>query len=218
MITFDASLRLGDFVLEARFESDSPVTALFGASGAGKTTIVNLFAGLLRPDRGEISAGGRLLTSTSLGLFVPVHKRRAGLVYQDAQLFPHMTVAQNLGFGSWFNKRYESEVPRQAVIAALGLAPLLRRRPARLSGGERQRVALGRALLSAPRLLLLDEPLSGLDQARKGEILNLIARIRDEFRIPIIYVSHAASEVERLAAQVIEIENGRVVGGRRAKP
>jgi len=217
MIAFDASLRLGDFVLEAQFESDSPVTALFGPSGAGKTTIVNLIAGLLKPDRGEISAGGRLLTSTSKGIFVPVHQRRAGLVYQDAQLFPHMSVEQNLGFGGWFNKRHKSEVPRDAVIAALGLAPLLWRRPARLSGGERQRVALGRALLSAPRLLLLDEPLSGLDEARKGEILLLIARIRDEFKVPIVYVSHAAAEVERLAARVVEIENGRVVTVRRAK-
>ena len=210
-ISFDCQLTRGTFSFEAAFETDGGITALFGPSGSGKSTALFLIAGLLRPDRGRIAIGPRVLTDTAEGVFVPRHKRRAGLVFQDAQLFPHMSVAHNLKFGRWFAPRNSATVPFDAVIETLGIAPLLQRRPPGLSGGERQRVALARALLAGPDVLLMDEPLAGLDRDRRLEIMPLIERMRDEFKIPIIYVTHAADEVMRLAARVVLVEAGRVV-------
>ena len=216
MIRFAADHRMGagegGFRLEARFESTAAVTALFGASGAGKTTAMRMIAGLIRPDRGRIEVDGQVLVDTERGVFLPPRRRRIGLVFQDALLFPHMSVRANLMFGRWFAPRDSRPVPFEPVVATLGIGSLLGRRPASLSGGERQRVAIGRALLSSPRLLLMDEPLAALDRPRKLEILPLIERLRDEFAIPIVYVSHAVEEVARLAGHVVVLDRGRIAG------
>jgi molybdate transport system ATP-binding protein len=197
-------------MLDVDFTAGPGITVLLGHSGAGKTTVLNLVAGLQRPDRGRIEANGDVLVDTATRTFVPPHRRRIGLVFQDAQLFPHLTVDQNLSFGRWFARGRPLSLPRDQVVACLGLQDLLSRRPSRLSGGEKQRVSLGRALLSSPRLLLMDEPLSGLDQARRDEILPLIERVRDEFGIPILYVTHARDEARRLADTVLVLERGRL--------
>lgn len=211
MISVDVKLARPTFDLSVAFSGAERIIALFGPSGSGKTTLLHLIAGLERGGTGRIAFGGNVFMDTSAGVFVPSHKRRAGLVFQDAQLFPHISVKQNLWFGRMFTPKDIAErVPPDAVIETLGIAPLLTRRPLSLSGGEKQRVALARALIASPRLLLMDEPLSSLDDARKEEILTLIERVRDEFAVPILYVSHARSEVERLADKVVRLEAGRV--------
>ena len=201
MIRVDVALKLGAFDLDVKFENDTGVLALFGRSGSGKSVTINLISGIARPDRGTITLDGRVLVDTEAGVFVPKHHRRVGLVFQDAQLFPHFSVRQNLLFGRWFAPKSDRAIAFEPVVDTLGLGHLLDRRPARLSGGEKQRVAIGRALLSSPRILLFDEPLASLDEERKQEILPLIERLRDEFAIPIVYVSHAVEEVARLAAR-----------------
>jgi len=210
MIAFKARLARVNFVLDAAFESDAPITALFGPSGSGKTTILNLIAGLARPDSGRICLDDRVLVDVQEGVFVPKHLRRVGYVFQDAQLFPHMTVAQNLRFGRYFATRDRREIDEANVVDTLGIGGLMDARPPRLSGGERQRVALARALLAVPQLLLMDEPLAGLDDERKAEVLPLIARVAAEFATPIVYVTHSVAEVAGLAARVIMLRNGRV--------
>src|SRR5579885_2281097 len=204
---------LGGFTLDIAFSSGGGVTALFGRSGAGKTSVVHAIAGLLRPRRGRIAINGAVLVDTENRIFVPAHKRRIGYVFQEGRLFPHLTVRQNLLFGSWFAARATNAASRARfddVTALLGIDHLLARRPRRLSGGEIQRVAIGRALLAAPRLLLMDEPLASLDATRKDEILPYLERLRDHGRIPIVYVSHAATEVARLATTIVLIADGRV--------
>jgi molybdate transport system ATP-binding protein len=210
MIRFDAAIKLGTFAYEVAFESAAGVS-LFGRSGSGKSVTIALIAGLLRPDRGVIVVDDRVLVDTQKNVFVPKHDRRIGVVYQDAQLFPHLTVRQNLMFGRWFAPRTERAIAFDAVIETLGIGHLLARRPGRLSGGERQRVAIGRALLSSPRLLLMDEPLAALDDERKMEVLTLIERLRDGFKVPIVYVSHSIDEVARLASPVVVFNAGHVV-------
>lgn len=212
MISFDCTLTRGDFRLDAAFTGTSGVTGLFGPSGSGKTTIIRLIAGIDRPDRGRIAMGDAVLTDTSRAVHRPPHRRRVGLVFQDAQLFPHLSVRQNLRFGRFFTPPSERRVAFEPVVEVLGLGALLERAPRTLSGGERQRVAIGRALLASPRLLLMDEPLASLDMQRKLDILPFIERMRDEFAIPIVYVSHAVEEVARLAASVVKLAHGRVVG------
>jgi molybdate transport system ATP-binding protein len=209
-ITFRACQRRDDFVLDVAFESGPGLTALFGPSGAGKTTVLNIIAGTLRPDSGRVVVCGTVLTDTDSGIYLPPHKRRVGFVFQDAQLFPHLTVEQNIKFGRWFTRADATAPPLDLVTRVLAIGHLLKRRPATLSGGEKQRVALARALLSAPCILLMDEPLSGLDDARRTEIMGLIERVRDEFKIPIIYVTHRRDEVRRLAARVVCLKGGRV--------
>jgi molybdate transport system ATP-binding protein len=206
----DLSHRLGDFSLDARFLAGPGLTALFGPSGSGKTALVNLIAGLSRPKRGRIVADGEVLVDTETGLFVPRHRRRIGYVFQEARLFPHLSVRHNLLYGRWFAPQDASRESLDRVVGLLGIGHLLARRPRRLSGGETQRVAIGRALLALPRLLLLDEPLAALDAARKEEILPYIERLRDESRVPIVYVSHAVAEVARLANTVVLLREGRV--------
>jgi molybdate transport system ATP-binding protein len=204
--------RLGAFALDIRFESGPGLTALFGRSGAGKTSVVNAIGGLIRPQRGRIVVGGTVLLDTERGVFVPAHRRRIGYVFQEGRLFPHLTVRQNLLFGRWFATRAVAApaVRFDDVVELLGIEPLLPRRPGRLSGGEKQRVAIGRALLANPRLLLMDEPLASLDAARKDEILPYLERLRDASEVPIVYVSHAAAEVARLATTIVLIADGRV--------
>jgi molybdate transport system ATP-binding protein len=202
--------RLGDFLLDAAFESGGGLTALFGRSGSGKTSLVNAVAGLIRPQRGHIVVDGEVLTDTASGAFVPARRRHVGYVFQEGRLFPHLTVRQNLLYGYWFASRRGRPGEVEHVINLLGLGELLGRRPANLSGGEKQRVAIGRALLAQPRLLVMDEPLASLDEARKTEILPYIERLRDEFAIPIVYVSHAIAEVTRLATTMVVMSEGRV--------
>ena len=203
--------RLGSFVLDAAFETTGRITALFGPSGSGKTSLVNLIGGLARPDSGRIEAGGRVLIDTAGRVHVPKHKRRIGYVFQDARLFPHLTVGQNLRYGRFFTPAAERYADFDAVIDLLGIGHLLDRQPGALSGGEKQRVAIGRALVASPRLILMDEPLASLDEARKAEILPYIERLRDETQIPIVYVSHSIAEVARLATDVVVLAAGKVV-------
>jgi molybdate transport system ATP-binding protein len=202
--------RFGSFVLDAAFDSAGGLTALFGRSGAGKTSLINAIAGLLRPERGRIIVDGAVLTDTERGVFVPARRRRIGYVFQEGRLFPHLTVRQNLLYGSWFAPKSGAADEVDRVIDLLGIGALLQRRPAHLSGGEKQRVAIGRALLARPRLLVMDEPLASLDEARKTEILPYIERLRDEASVPIVYVSHQVAEVARLATTLVVLSEGRV--------
>lgn len=204
--------RQGNFLLDVAFTAGPGVTALFGPSGAGKSSIVHVLAGLTRPAQGRVVLEGHTVLDTEKGIFVPPEKRRAGMVFQDARLFPHMNVEANLLFG-WrrMGKRAgAAEIAR--VIALLGLEPLLQRAPRHLSGGEKSRVALGRALLASPDILLLDEPLANLDGPRRAEILPWLERLRDIAQVPIFYVSHALEEVARLADQVVLLDQGKLVG------
>jgi molybdate transport system ATP-binding protein len=212
-MSVDVRLRhtFGGFTLDAAFTAPRGITVLFGRSGSGKTTIVNAVAGLLRPDEGRVAVDGVVLTDTGHRLHLPPHRRRIGYIFQEGRLFPHLSVRQNLRYGAWFAPKGAAREDLGRVVDLLGIGPLLDRRPGALSGGEKQRVAIGRALLSAPRLILADEPLAALDEARKAEILPYFERLRDEVAVPILYVSHAASEVARLATTVVAIEAGRVV-------
>ena len=198
------------FSLDLAFEAPAGVTALFGRSGSGKTTVINAVAGLLRPDAGRIAVDDEVLFDSTTRCNLPPHRRRLGYVFQDARLFPHLTVRQNLLYGRRFAPRGDGAT-LERVVEMLGIAALLARRPGTLSGGEKQRVAIGRALLCRPRLLLMDEPLAALDEARKAEILPYLERLRDQTDIPILYVSHAVAEVARLATTVVVLEGGRVL-------
>jgi molybdate transport system ATP-binding protein len=199
------------FALAARFETSGRVTALFGRSGAGKSTLVNIIAGLLRPDRGRIEIDGQTLFDGEQRIDIPTRKRRVGYVFQEGRLFPHLSVRSNLLYGRRFTPARSRWGSLDEIVDLLGIETLLDRRPASLSGGEKQRVAIGRALLSSPRLLLMDEPLAALDQERKGEILPFIERLRDRMQMPIVYVSHAVDEVSRIADTVVLLEDGKVV-------
>jgi molybdate transport system ATP-binding protein len=206
-----ARLRRGEFALDVAFAAEGRIVALFGPSGSGKSTLLNIIAGLVQPDEARVVVGRRVLADTAQGLRVPVHRRRVGYVFQEARLFPHMSVARNLSYGRRFAPKFERHGSVEEVVALLGIGHLLGRRPDTLSGGEKQRVAIGRALLASPRLLLMDEPLASLDAARKAETLPYIERLRDEFAIPIVYVSHSREEVERLTREIVHLDGGRVV-------
>lgn len=210
MLTVDIQKRFGDFRLKARFTSEAGATALFGPSGAGKTSIINMIAGLLEPDRGRITLGDAVLFDTESRVNIPPWRRRIGYVFQEGRLFPHLSVARNLDYGRWVSGLADDPREFNHVVEMLDIGHLLERRPGKLSGGERQRVAVGRALLMRPRLLLLDEPLASLDAARKRDIMPYLERLRDEARVPIIYVSHNAAEVRRIAKRVVRIEDGEV--------
>jgi molybdate transport system ATP-binding protein len=213
-MTISIALRhpFGAFALDAEFAVDKPgITALFGPSGAGKSTIANAIAGLFRPGEGRIVIGDRVIFDSHAGIFVPPRARRIGYVFQDARLFPHMSVENNLRFGWRRAAVHTRDADFARVVELLGLDTLLARRPAKLSGGEKSRVALGRALLSSPSLLILDEPLAALDAARKAEILPWFERLRDEALLPMIYVTHAIEEVARLADTLVLLQNGRVI-------
>lgn len=200
VFSIDMELRRGSFVRAARIESASRVIALVGESGAGKTSILQAIAGLVRPHRGHIEIGGQRLFDAARGIDVPAHRRRIGYVFQDARLFPHLDVRHNLLYGFRGIAREQPRFALPAIVELLGIGALLPRRTDGLSGGELQRVALGRALMSQPRILLLDEPLSMLDMHRREELLPYLQRVRDEIALPMIYVSHYPDEVRRIAA------------------
>ena len=212
--------KLGEFTVEVAFTSAGRVTGLFGTSGAGKTSLVSMIAGLVTPDRGSIAINGNTLYDAAARIDVPPHRRRIGYVFQDARLFPHLNVAQNLDYGRRMNRLAHDPAQEARINELLDIGDLLKRRPGGLSGGERQRVALGRALLSRPRLLLLDEPLGALDDQRKAEILPYLVRLRDEADIPMVYVSHDSDELRQLATDVVMLKRGRVAafGGAEVLP
>jgi molybdate transport system ATP-binding protein len=209
-LAIDIQHRLGGFSIDARFKTGGGLTALFGRSGAGKTSIVNVIAGLIRPDAARVAIDGTVLVDTGRGIFVPRHRRRIGYVFQEGRLFPHLTVRQNLLYGRWFAPGARRAEDFERVVDLLGIGSLIDRRPGRLSGGEKQRVAIGRALLADPRLLLMDDPLASLDEARKGEILPYLERLRDLSKVPIVYVSHSIVEVARLATTLVLLSEGKV--------
>jgi molybdate transport system ATP-binding protein len=212
MIDFDAQAALGEFRLNVGFRvPEAGTTVLFGPSGAGKSTVLAILAGALRPVSGRIEVGAEIFADTARGIFMPLEKRRLGWVFQDGRLFPHLTVAQNLGYGLKRRGGHRPGVEWQRVVDVLGIARLLARWPRDLSGGERQRVAIGRALLAQPRLLLMDEPLASLDLPRKREILELLASIGTEFAVPIVYVTHSLAELVRLADHIVLLDRGQVV-------
>ncbi len=195
--------------MDLAFEVPSPgITVLFGPSGSGKSTVIAAAAGLLRPDACRIAVDGTVLADTQAGTWLPPERRGVGLVFQDARLFPHMSVLTNLRFG--LRRAAPGPVRLEEVVELLGIAKLLERRPNTLSGGERQRVAIGRALLAQPKLLLMDEPLASLDAPRKAEILPFLARLKTALHLPVIYVTHSPDEVNRLADTLVLIEAGRV--------
>jgi len=199
-LTVDVTRRMGGRDVGIAFTSEAAVTAIVGRSGAGKTSVLNMIAGLLRPDRGRIVVGGTCLFDASAGVDVPAAERRAGYVFQDRRLFPHLRVRANLLFGAHGSGRLDE------VARLLDLAPLLDRWPRHLSGGEAQRVAIGRALLREPAFLLMDEPLAHLDRARGEEVLAMIARAGGMSGVPVIYVTHRIEEAERLEARVVAME------------
>ena len=211
MLAVEAEKQLGAFKLSVKFSAVHGATALFGASGSGKTSVINMIAGLLTPDRGAIALDDTVLFDAAKAVNVPPHRRRIGYVFQEGRLFPHLSVRQNLDYG-----RRMSAVPRDdnefmRIATLLDIDRLLDRRPGKLSGGERQRVAVGRALLMRPKLLLLDEPLASLDAGHKREILPYLVRLRDEAGIPIVYVSHSPAELRRIATTIVRLDRGQVV-------
>ena len=212
MLSFDLEFGRGDFALQARAEFGAGATGIFGPSGCGKSTLLALVAGLLRPQRGVLALDRTTLVDVERRVWVPPWRRHVALVFQDGQLFPHMTVRANLLYGHDRRAAQDRRLQLPQVVELLELSPLLERRPAQLSGGERQRVALGRALLCSPRLMLLDEPLASLDDRLKQQILPFLRRVKDESGIPMLYVSHAATEVEFIADRVLRMERGRIVG------
>jgi molybdate transport system ATP-binding protein len=210
MLSFELGYARGEFALDARAELPGGVTGICGPSGSGKSTLLLLLAGLLKPQRGTLALDGRVLVDRARGAFVPAWDRHFGLVFQDGQLFPHLSVRRNLLYGYERLPAAARLFQLEGVLELLEIGHLLERRPALLSGGERQRVALGRALLYSPRLLLLDEPLSSLDERLKQQILPFLKRVKDETRIPMLYVSHSRAEVEFLADRVLLMEKGRL--------
>lgn len=212
-MTLDLSLRqqLGDFALDVAFAAPAGVTVLFGPSGSGKSSIIRAVAGLSCPDQGHIRVAGRAVYDSAAGVNLPPHKRRLGVVFQDGRLFSHLTVQQNLNYGRWFAPRGAAAPHFRDVVDLLGIGHLLARRPSALSGGERQRVAIGRALLCAPDMILADEPLSALDEGRRAEILPYFEALRDAALVPILYVSHSSAEVARLATTVVALHQGRIL-------
>ncbi|MEM6634893.1 MAG: molybdenum ABC transporter ATP-binding protein [Pseudomonadota bacterium] len=210
MLRLEAQQTFGPFRMDVEISAPRGTTALFGRSGSGKTTLVNIVAGLLRPDVGRVVLDDTVLTDTQRGIFCSPHKRRLGYVFQDARLFPHLSVRKNLLYGQRYAPPDAKPLDLMQITELLDIGDLLDRRPAGLSGGERQRVAIGRAILSAPRMLLMDEPLASLDNDRKSELLPFLERLRDNSDVPILYVSHSLAEIARLATTIAVIDNGHV--------
>jgi molybdate transport system ATP-binding protein len=211
MLSIQVTRELAHFTLDLQVDCPYTVTAVFGPSGSGKTSLLNLVAGLLRPDHGTIAMDGDLLFSSQQGVDLPPERRRVGYVFQDDLLFPHLTVRQNLRYGYDLLRSGARRFKVERIVDLLELGPLLERRPGLLSGGERQRVALGRAILASPRLLLMDEPLASLDQGLKDRIIPYLRHIRSDLAVPMLYVSHSVAEILQLTGQVIVLRHGRVL-------
>ena len=209
MIDVDIQKRIGSFELAVTFSVSAPVIGLFGRSGAGKSSVINAIAGIARPDRGHVRINGTTLFDSVAHIDLAPERRRIGYVFQDSLLFPHLSVERNLVYGQRLRKRDERFIDKSRVVDLLGLGGLLDRAPATLSGGEKQRVAIGRALLAQPQILLMDEPLAALDVPRRTEVLDYIERLRDDLRIPIVYVSHSVPEIARIADTVVVLSEGR---------
>lgn len=209
-LSVELSHKLSGFSLDISFNAPPGLTVLFGRSGSGKTTIANAVAGLLCPQAGRIAVEDHVLFDSAAQINIPTHQRRLGYIFQEARLFPHLNVRQNLTFGRWFTAKTNRSESFDRVVDLLGIGPLLSRQPGALSGGEKQRVAIGRALLADPKLIIADEPLAALDEQRKAEIIPYFERLRDEHAIPILYVSHSATEVARLATSVVALKDGKV--------
>ncbi len=209
-LTVDMRQEFEGFALDVAFEVPDGLTVLFGASGSGKTTVINAVSGLSRPQHGRIVAQGRVLWDVEADIFMPAHRREIGYIFQEGRLFPHMTVQKNLLFGRRLANNRRDGIGFDRVVEMLGIGGLLTRMPRHLSGGEKQRVAIGRALLARPKMILADEPLAALDEKRKAEIIPYFELLRDEFSLPILYVSHSIAEVARLATTVVALEQGRV--------
>ncbi len=210
MLSVQVEKQLGGFSIDVAFASESGATVLFGPSGAGKTSVINMIAGLLKPDRGRVVLHDEVLFDDEWRIDQAVWRRRIGYVFQEGRLFPHLSIKHNLDYGRWMGGHAADPAAFAHVVELLDIGHLLDRRPGKLSGGERQRAAVGRALLMRPRLLLLDEPLASLDAARKQDILPYLERLRDETQVPMIYVTHNAAEVKRIATRVVRIEGGMV--------
>ena len=210
MLSVDVGKRFGDFALETAFAAEGGCAVLFGASGTGKTTVINMIAGLVTPNRGRIAVDSDVLFDETARINVPAWRRRIGYVFQEGRLFPHLSVRHNLDYGRRMSGQPNDAAAFAHAVELLDIGHLLDRRPGKLSGGERQRVAVGRALLMRPRLLLLDEPLASLDSARKDEILPYLVRLRDQEKVPMVYVTHDAAEAARIASRVVRLENGKV--------
>jgi molybdate transport system ATP-binding protein len=210
VLDVDVEKKLGTFSVAARFQASAGVTALFGPSGAGKTTIVNMIAGLVTPDTGAIALDKTVMFDAAAKINLPPYRRGMGYVFQEGRLFPHLSVRQNLDYGRRMSGRPRDADEFARIVTLLDIGQLLDRRPRLLSGGERQRIAIGRALLMRPRLLLLDEPLASLDAGHKREILPHLIRLRDDSNVPMVYVSHTAAELRQIATKVVRLEAGRV--------
>ena len=210
-LSVDVEARFGDFALAADFETQGGLTALFGPSGCGKTSLMEMIGGIRRAQRGRVTLDGAVLSDSDARVHLAPHRRRIGWVFQEARLFPHLTGRQNLLYGRWFTPRRDRREDLDRVVALLGLDHLLDRRPQHFSGGETSRVAIGRALMASPRLLMMDEPLAALDDARKAEIIPYIERLRDERSVEILYVTHSVPEVVRLADRLVLMSAGRVI-------
>lgn len=211
VLSVDIVARFGAFRLNADFASGPGLTAIFGPSGSGKTSLINVLAGLHQPETGRVAVDGRVLFDSSKNISVPPHRRRVGYVFQDSRLFPHLSVQSNLTYGMRWAPKTDRHQDFDRVVQLLNLDPFLARRPGSLSGGEQQRVAIGRALLASPRLLLMDEPLASLDVGQKAEILPFIERLRDELTLPIAFVSHSVDEVVSLADTLVILSEGHTV-------
>ena len=201
---------MGDFYLKTKFNADIGITAIFGPSGAGKSTLVNLIAGLMKPNNGYIKIFDELIFDSEQKINIPVNKRGIGFVFQDARLFPHMKVEANLKYSHRFGRRGQLRSFSE-IVEVLNLEGILNRLPGNLSGGEKQRVAMGRALLSNPKILILDEPLAGLDEGLKAEVIPYLEFLRDNFNLPILYISHSQSEVARLSDKIVVLEKGIIL-------
>jgi len=208
-ISIDVIKKLGNFELQASFELPAGFTAIVGRSGSGKTALLNIISGLNRPEAGRVAIAGQTLVDISRKINIAPHKRHIGYVFQEARLFPHLTVRQNLTYGRWFAPKSATPASFDNIVDLLGITHLLTRSTSRLSGGEKQRIAIGRALLTSPRLLLMDEPLSALDKERKEEIVPYLSKLRAETNIPVIYVTHSLDEVADLATSLVEMHEGQ---------
>ncbi|NOT14703.1 MAG: molybdenum ABC transporter ATP-binding protein [Methylotenera sp.] len=210
MIEVRAQLKRQHFELDVDLHLDQRVTAIYGPSGAGKSTLLSIIAGIITPDHGRIVIGEECLFDRVEHINLPIHKRRIGLVFQDGRLFPHLTVEQNLSYALKYQTQQNHQVAFKEIVDLLEVSELLKQRPHQLSGGEKQRVALGRALLSAPRLLMLDEPLASLDERLKDQILPYLKKVADEINIPMIYVSHSSEEILQMTNHIVKVQSGKV--------